>query len=79
VQVLLEYLRIWDLLIKISLNEQTGIFRCKWMSSGQYTASSACRAFFLGLTEQQGSKQLWKIKVPNKCQFFLWLVLHGRC
>jgi hypothetical protein len=26
-----------------------------------------------------GAKQLWKIKAPSKCRFFLWLVLHGRC
>ena len=55
------------------------MFRWRWSSSGQYSTSSTYRAFFLGLTEQLGAKQLWKIKAPNKCRFFIWLVLHGRC
>jgi hypothetical protein len=62
-----------------ALSDQPDIFRWKWASSGQYSASSAYRAFFLGLTEQLGAKQLWKIRAPNKCHFFLWLVLPGRC
>jgi hypothetical protein len=60
-------------------NDQPDVFRWKWTSSGQYSAASTYRAFFLGLTEQLEVKQLWKIKAPNKCRFFLWLLLHGRC
>lgn len=78
-QVILEYLRVWDLLDGRVLSDRPDSFRWKWTSSGQYSASSAYRAFFLGLTEQLGAKQLWKIKAPNKCRFFLWLLLHGRC
>jgi hypothetical protein len=26
-----------------------------------------------------GAKELWKARAPNKCRFFVWLVLHGRC
>jgi hypothetical protein len=26
-----------------------------------------------------GAKQIWKIKTPSKCRFFLWLLVHGRC
>jgi hypothetical protein len=34
---------------------------------------------FLRQHSVQGSKELWRIPAPNKCQFFLWLVLLGRC
>lgn len=26
-----------------------------------------------------GTKQHWKVRAPNRCRFFLWLVLHGCC
>jgi hypothetical protein len=62
-----------------SHNDQPDVFRWKWTSSGQYSAASTYKAFFLCLTEQLEAKQLWKIKAPNKSRFFLWLLLHGRC
>lgn len=40
--------------------------------------ASACQALFTGQTAVLGAKELWKIKDPNKCRFFLWLCLHGR-
>ena len=26
-----------------------------------------------------GAKKLWKVRTPNNCKFFIWLVLLGRC
>jgi hypothetical protein len=71
--------RAVGLLAERQLNDQPDTFKWKWDSSGLYTASSTYRAFFFGLTEQLGARQLWKIKAPNKCRFFLYLVMHGRC
>jgi hypothetical protein len=80
VQAILDYLHTWETEMEgRSPNDQPHVFRWKWSSNGQYSAASTYRAFFLGLTEQLGAKQLWKIKAPNKCRFFLWLLLHGRC
>jgi hypothetical protein len=33
----------------------------------------------LGQSSLLGAKELWKTKAPNKCRFFVWLVLHARC
>jgi hypothetical protein len=54
-QVILEYLRLWDLMERRNLSDQPDTFRWKWTSSGQYFASSHYKAFFLGLTEQLGA------------------------
>jgi hypothetical protein len=57
---------------------QTGSFG-DGVHQGIYSASSAYTAFLLGQTALAGAKELWKTKVPNKCRFFYWPVLHGRC
>jgi hypothetical protein len=33
----------------------------------------------LGQSFVLGSNELWKIKAPNSCHFFVWLVLLGKC
>jgi hypothetical protein len=53
-------------------------FVWKWSSCGNYTASSAYRAFFISMTFLPGAKLIWKAAVPPKVKFFFWLALHGR-
>lgn len=53
-------------------------FIWKWMASGNYTAVSAYRSFFIGRTTLMGAKELWKASAPPRVKFFLWLALHGR-
>jgi hypothetical protein len=54
------------------------ISRC-WCSFGRFSTSSAYRALFTRQFAVLGTKELWKSCAPNKCCFFVWLVLHGRC
>ncbi|XP_066320259.1 uncharacterized protein [Miscanthus floridulus] len=52
-------------------------FIWRWMATGNYTASSAYRAFFTRMTSLVGAKQVWRAATPPKVKFF-WLALHGR-
>ena len=53
-------------------------FIWRWTADGSYSASSAYRAFFIGMTSLIGAKELWKAWAPPKCKFFFWLLLHNR-
>ena len=80
VDVISDYLRIWDALQGVSIQPGVqDVFVWKWTASGQYSASSAYRAFFLGRTALHGASQLWKTRAPGRCKFFGWLVLQRRC
>ena len=50
----------------------------KWTSSGTYTASSAYRAFFVGLEFFTCGKTIWKTWAPAKCKIHIWLALQQR-
>jgi hypothetical protein len=50
----------------------------RWCASGSYSASSTYAVMFAGQTQILGAKELSKVKAPNRCRFFLWLMLHGR-
>jgi hypothetical protein len=54
--------------------------RVTWLHSpdGQYTASSAYRMQFLGLTTSPTAETTWKTKAPPRCRFFVWLMLQNR-
>jgi hypothetical protein len=78
--VLEEFLFLWDLVTATELHDGvTDTFLWRWSSSGQYTASSTYQAFFLGRTGLQGARELWKCNAPERCKFFVWLILYGRC
>jgi hypothetical protein len=53
-------------------------FIWRWTTDGTYSASSAYRAFFVGMATLRGAKELWKVRAPPKCKFFFWLLLHDR-
>ena len=80
VQVLLEYLYIWDLMREVQLDDSRNDRICwKWTSDKIFTTSSAYRSFFIGQHPIKGAKILQKMHAPAKCKFFVWLVLHDRC
>jgi len=79
VQVLLEYLAIWDLVQATQLNSDDDVFLRKWSADQKYSASSAYMAHFIGQTEVPAAKVLQKTKAPPKCKFFVWLALHNGC
>jgi hypothetical protein len=46
-----------------------------WTSLGQYTSDSSYRALFMWQHAIEGSKELWKIRVPNNDP----CVLYSQC
>jgi hypothetical protein len=79
VQVIVQFLSIWDLVRAVWLSLVPDRFVWKWSPNGIYSSSSAYVALFLGRVDILGARQIWKTKMPGKCKFFAWLVLHGRC
>lgn len=70
-QVLCQYLLVWRLLADVELDPfQSDRFVWKWTAGGQYSASSAYRAFFAGSASLPGAVELWKAKAPPKVKFF---------
>jgi len=80
VQVLLDYLLIWDLTRNVVLRpDVSDRLIWKWTSDRVFFTASAYRAFFIGQYPIPGAKILKKTRAPGKCKFFGWLVLHDRC
>jgi len=80
VQVLLDYLLIWDLTRNIILHpEIPDRLIWKWTGDHTFSTASAYRAFFIGQYSIPGATILKKTQAPGKCKFFGWLVLHDRC
>jgi hypothetical protein len=79
VQVIVQYIRVWDLLLDFALTETRDRFIWKWTASGEFSSGSAYRALFFGWSPLLGASHLWKTQAPSRVRFFGWLVLHGRC
>lgn len=80
VQVLLDYLTIWEKMESVTLDKGSqDKMLWKWIEDQCFTTSTAYIAFFIGQHEIPGAKILWKTRAPGKCKFFVWLALHGRC
>jgi hypothetical protein len=80
VAVLVDYLRLWDILTNIQLQpgiEDRHIWR--FSSNGQYSAKTTYEGFFIGATIFRPGEKIWKTWAPGKCSFFMWLVAHDRC
>ena len=79
VQVLVEYLYLWDLLSIVELQpEVEDIHIWRFSNSGIYTTKSAYEAFFIGATHFGSWERIWKSWAPGKCKFFMWTVAHNR-
>jgi hypothetical protein len=81
VQVIMEYLLVWDLTRNIQLDtNRPDTIRRKWTADKSFSTASAYHAFFfIGQFAIPGAKVLRKARAPAKCKFFVWLVLHDRC
>ena len=80
VGVLIDYLRLWDILSNFQLQpemEDKHIWR--FSANGQYSAKTAYEGFFLGATVFRPWEKIWKTWAPAKCSFFMWLVAHNKC
>jgi len=72
VQVLLEYLQVWDRLQGVRLQENQPDKICwKWTSDKMFSTSSAYLAFFIEQHPIEGARILRKTRAPAKCKFFI--------
>ena len=80
VQVILDYLLIWDMTRGVQLSDDRANRLCwKWTADKTFSTASAYQAFFIGQHPVEGARLLRKARAPPKCKFFIWLVLHDRC
>ena len=60
-QVLCDYVVVWAKVDGVVFDDLTSDrFIWRWTTDGTYSASSAYRAFFIGMTSLRGAKELWK-------------------
>jgi hypothetical protein len=79
VQLISEFVDLWGRLqgiVLLPLQEDKII----WLhtSDGQYTARSAYKLQFIGMTTSMSAEITWTTKAPPKCRFFTWLMLQNR-
>ena len=74
-----EFFTLWMLLNDVHLHEQTeDVIVWKHANDGIYTAATAYKAQFLGMTVSPLDRMVWKAWAPPKVKFFAWLVLQDR-
>jgi mannosyltransferase OCH1-like enzyme len=72
VQVIVEYLQIWNLVENQVINDLAeDRFIWKWTADHCFTTASAYRAFFIGQHPISRAKLLRKTKAPDRCKFFV--------
>jgi hypothetical protein len=79
VQAVLQYLRLWQAVATVPIQDGEDSFRWKWTEDGGFTSRSAYRVFFHGTTALPGAVQVWNSFAPFKFRFHAWLSLRGRC
>lgn len=78
IQVIAEFLRLWDALLHIELSEADDRLVWRWMESGCYTSRSAYRALHLGSHPVRGCDRVWATWAPLRVKLFLWIALRRR-
>lgn len=77
VVVIMEFLKLWDLLSEVALHPGVKDSRVwRFSSSKGYSGKSAYDQMFEKATLFKPWERIWKSWAPSKCQFFLWLVAH---
>ena len=71
VQVLLEYLQIWEQMQHIQLFSHPDRVCWKWTTDQISPTASAYQSFFIGQHPIKGGKLLRKTAAPLKCKFFI--------
>jgi hypothetical protein len=72
VQVLIEFLKVWELVEGIVLHPDVpDHFSWKFSSSGQYSST--------GSIKFPAWRRIWKTWAPANCKFFIWLAINNRC
>jgi hypothetical protein len=78
VQEIIQYIRVWDLLLNFSLTKTPNHFIWTLTASCEFSSASAYQALFFGWPPLLGALHLKKNQAPGRVRFFGWLVLHGR-
>ncbi|XP_066333406.1 uncharacterized protein [Miscanthus floridulus] len=79
VEVLMEYLLLWDQLDGVHRNQDTPDQHLwKLTQSGIYTSKSTYEALFIGSIKFIPWKRIWKSWAPLRCKFFVWLAIKQR-
>jgi len=80
VQVLIEYLQLWELVDDLALQHDTpGQHRWRLIESSSYTSKSAYTFFFTGTIKFAPWRRIWKRWAPLRYKFFIWLAVKNRC
>jgi hypothetical protein len=79
VQVLVEYLQLWNLIDSIKLQDDTSDRHTRRLSKhGIYSSKSAYDAFFAGSITFAPWRRVWKAWAPSNCKVFIWLAIKNR-
>ena len=79
VRYLQQFIVVWEFAQNVQLDSNTpDKITWKWTVSGEYTASSAYRAQFLGSIKMRLKPLIWKPWAPQKCKFFAWQITKNR-
>jgi hypothetical protein len=79
IPVLVKYLHLGERVQGQTLSSEEDQMLWRWSSTGQYSEAMAYQSMFNRKSTVIGAKEIWKIKAPNKCKFFLWLLILDRC
>jgi len=72
VQLLVDYLYIWDLMEGVALNQDVpDQVRWKLTQSGVYSSKSAYATFSVRTIKFAPWKRIWKSWAPLRCKFFI--------
>jgi len=78
VQVLIEFLKVWELVDGIVLHPNArDHFSWKFSSSDQYSSKSAYNTMFIGSIKFPAWRRIWKTWAPANYKFFIWLAINN--
>jgi len=73
--VMLSTSSLWEKLHSVQLTQQPDQIKWCFPADGNYSSRSAYAVQFRGSHPDFTWPRIWKLKVENKCKFFLWLLL----
>jgi hypothetical protein len=78
IQAVVQFIDLVDALQNVELNNSPDNVVWRWTPTGQYSASSAYKAFHAGLPLFPCGKTIWKTWAPGKCKIHIWLAMQCR-
>jgi hypothetical protein len=70
-----QFVSLWSKIRLVQLSDQPDQIIWRFTEHGNYTASSAYSAQFLGSFADGDWSSLWKGRAENKCKLFAWLLM----